>query len=98
MKTVSRRGQVIMIAAEEVLEELRKLGNPEQAEVVARYMKTSSLRFIGVKLPLIQKIVTRFTKGLAMEELVPLMDGLWKQTIFESRVAAIRVLERYAKR
>ena len=87
-----------MIAAEEVLEELRKLGNPEQAEVVARYMKTSSLRFIGVKLPLIQKTVTRFTKGLATEELVPLMDGLWKQTIFESRVAAIRVLERYAKK
>jgi 3-methyladenine DNA glycosylase AlkD len=87
-----------MAAAEEVFEELRKLGNPEQAEAVARYMKTSSLRFIGVKLPLIQKTVTRFTKGLATEELVPLMDGLWKQTIFESRVAAIRVLERYAKK
>ncbi|NOR38861.1 MAG: hypothetical protein GQ580_04660 [Candidatus Thorarchaeota archaeon] len=87
-----------MTAAEEVLEELRKLGNPEQAEAVARYLKTSSLRFIGVKLPLIQKTVTRFTKGLATEELVPLMDGLWKQTIFEPRVAAIRVLERYAKK
>ena len=87
-----------MTAAEDVSEELRKLGNPEQAEVVARYMKTSSLRFFGVKLPLIQKTVTRFTKGLATEELVPFMNGLWKQTIFESRVAAIRVLERYAKK
>jgi 3-methyladenine DNA glycosylase AlkD len=87
-----------MTATEEVLEELRKLGNPEQAEAVARYMKTSSLRFFGVKLPPIQKTVTRFTKGLATEELVPLMNGLWKQTIFESRVAAIRVLERYARR
>ncbi|MHA1484025.1 MAG: DNA alkylation repair protein [Candidatus Thorarchaeota archaeon] len=87
-----------MTAAEEVLEELRKLGNPEQAEVIARYMKTSSLKFIGVKLPLIQKTVTRFAKGLSTEELVPLMNGLWKQTIFELRVAAIRVLERYAKR
>ncbi|MGY5861603.1 MAG: DNA alkylation repair protein [Candidatus Thorarchaeota archaeon] len=87
-----------MTAAEEVVEELRKLGNPEQAEAVARYMKTSSLRFFGVKLPPIQKIVTRFTKGLAIGELVPLMKGLWKQTIFESRVAAIRVMERYTKR
>jgi len=87
-----------MTAAEEVLEELRKLGNPEQAEAVARYMKASSLVFFGVRLPLIQKTVTRFTKGLATEELVPFMNGLWKQTIFESRVAAIRVLEGYAKR
>ncbi len=87
-----------MTEAEDVLEELRKLGNPEKAEAVARYMKTSSLRFFGVKLPPIQKTVTRFTKGLATEELVPLMNALWKQTIFESRVAAIRVLERYAKR
>jgi 3-methyladenine DNA glycosylase AlkD len=87
-----------MTVAEEVLEELRKLGNPEQAEAVARYMKTSSLKFFGIRLPLIQKTVTRFAKGLATEELVPLMNGLWKQTIFESRVAAIRVLERYAKR
>ncbi|MCK4280096.1 MAG: DNA alkylation repair protein, partial [Candidatus Thorarchaeota archaeon] len=87
-----------MTAAEEILEELRKLGNPEQAETVARYMKTSSLKFFGVKLPPIQKTVTRFTKGLATEELMPLMNALWKQTIFESRVAAIRVLERYVKR
>jgi len=87
-----------MTAAEEVLDEFRKLGNPEQAEAVARYMKTSSLRFFGVKLPLIQKTVTRFTKGLTIEELVPVMNALWKQTIFESRVAAIRVLGRYAKR
>ena len=61
-------------------------------------MKTLSLKFFGIRLPLIQKTVTRFAKGLATEELVPLMNGLWKQTIFESRVAAIRVLERYAKR
>ncbi len=87
-----------MTAAEEVLEELSKLGNPEQAEAVARYMKTSSLEFIGVKIPLIQKTVTKFTKGLSTEQLVTLMEELWKQTIFESRVAAIRVLERYAKR
>ncbi len=87
-----------MTVAEEGLEELRKLGNPEQAEAVARYMKTLSLKFFGIRLPLIQKTVTRFAKGLATEELVPLMNGLWKQTIFESRVAAIRVLERYAKR
>jgi 3-methyladenine DNA glycosylase AlkD len=87
-----------MTAAEEILDELRNLANPEQAEAVARYMKTSSLEFFGVRLPPIQKIVTRFTKGFATEELVPLMNDLWKQTIFESRVAAIRVLERYAKR
>ena len=67
-------------------------------EKIAGYLKTSSLDFIGVELPDIHKIVKQNIKGLKIDELPVVMEGLWKIRTFETRLAAIDVLKVYAKK
>ena len=74
------------------------MSNSDRKEKIAGYLKTSSLEFIGVKLPDIHKIVKRNINGLKVEELPIIMEGLWKIKIFETRLAAIDVLNVYAKK
>ncbi|MBY8998082.1 MAG: DNA alkylation repair protein [Candidatus Thorarchaeota archaeon] len=66
-------------------------------EKIAGYLKTSSLDFIGVELPDIHRIVKQNIKGLAIDELPEVMEGLWKIRTFETRLAAIDVLKVFAK-
>ena len=51
-----------------LLEALKQESNEAQAEVIAGYLKTTSLSFIGVKLPIINKITKKHMKGLSLEE------------------------------
>jgi 3-methyladenine DNA glycosylase AlkD len=81
-----------------IFEELKKMGDSYRREKIAGYLKTSSLDFIGVELPDIHRIVNQSIKGLKIEELPTVMDGLWKIRTFETRLAAIDVLKEYAKK
>ncbi len=67
-------------------------------EKIAGYLKTSSLDFIGVELPAIHKIVKQNIKGLKIDELPVVMEGLWNIRTFETRLAAIDILKVYAKK
>ncbi|MFW9833591.1 MAG: DNA alkylation repair protein [Candidatus Thorarchaeota archaeon] len=79
-----------------IVNELRDSSNNERKQKISEYLKTSSLDFIGVKLPDIHKIVKRNIKGLSIDELPEIMNGLWKIKTFETRIAAIDVLKVYA--
>jgi 3-methyladenine DNA glycosylase AlkD len=83
--------------AKVLLDELRTYANPERAEVSTRYMKTSQLKFWGCALPDIRRTAKKYAKGITMENLQPLMDTLWKYQIFEPRMAAVQIMEIYAK-
>ncbi|MFW9908802.1 MAG: DNA alkylation repair protein [Candidatus Thorarchaeota archaeon] len=78
-----------------ILSDLRAVGDSEQAKIIAGYLKTSKLEFLGVKIPEIGKIVTRHIRGHTSEELLTLMRELWMEPIFESRRGAIDVLKKY---
>ncbi|MHA1770376.1 MAG: DNA alkylation repair protein [Candidatus Thorarchaeota archaeon] len=77
---------------------LQAMSNPVRKEKIAKYMKTSSLRFIGVELPTIHQIVRDHIKPLKTEELSKLMTGLWSVKTFEFRIAAIDVMKVYARK
>ena len=77
---------------------LKKESNSERKEKIASYLKTSSLNFIGVELPVIHQIVKTFTKGLDTSKMPALMGELWKIDTFETRLAAIDVMKVYAKK
>ncbi|TFG96258.1 DNA alkylation repair protein [Candidatus Thorarchaeota archaeon] len=72
--------------------------DPYRKEKIAGYLKTSSLKFIGVELPDIHKIVTRNIKGVNLDDMPELMDELWKIETFETRLAAIDIMKEYGKK
>ncbi|MFW9961887.1 MAG: DNA alkylation repair protein [Candidatus Thorarchaeota archaeon] len=72
--------------------------NPERKEKIAGYLKTSTLKFIGVELPDIHRIVKSNTKGINLDDKIPLMTELWKMDFFETRLAAIDVFKEYAQK
>jgi 3-methyladenine DNA glycosylase AlkD len=82
----------------QIYEELNGMSDSYRKEKIAGYLKTSSLDFIGVELPDIHKIVKQNIKGLKIDELPVVMEGLWKIRTFETRLAAIDVLKVYAKK
>jgi 3-methyladenine DNA glycosylase AlkD len=82
---------------EVILDELKIYKNPERAEISIRYMKTSQLKFWGCALPEIRSTAKKHVKGAALEDLLPLMDSLWKFNIFEPRMAAVQIMEIYCK-
>jgi len=81
-----------------IFDALNKMSDIERKEKIAGYLKTSSLDFIGVELPDIHRTVTQNIKGLKVDELPLVMEGLWKIKTFETRLAAIDVLKDYAKK
>jgi len=86
------------IVVDRIFQDLKKMSDSNRREKIAGYLKTSSLEFIGVELPDIHKIVKQAIKGLRIEELPAVMDGLWKIKTFESRLAGIDVLKVYAQK
>ncbi len=81
-----------------IFEELKKVSDDYRKEKIAGYLKTSSLDFIGVELPDIHKIVKQNIKGLTIDEMPEIMEGLWRIRTFETRLAAIDILKVYAKK
>ncbi len=81
-----------------ISEELQSMSDSYRKEKIAGYLKTSSLDFVGVELPNIHRIVKQNIKGLEIDELPDVMEGLWKIRTFETRLAAIDVLKVFAKK
>ncbi len=84
--------------SKQIHSELKAISSAERKEKIAGYLKTSTLDFIGVELPIIHRIVKTSIRGLAIEELPYLIAELWKIEIFETRLAAIDVLKKFAKK
>ena len=84
--------------AKNILDDLKKSGDLEQAMIVEGYLKTSSLKFIGVKLPEIAKITKKHILKTPVEDLIPIMEALWQNNIYEARRAAIDVMKVYTKK
>ena len=78
--------------------DLRALGTPERAENEARYLK-SDLEHIGVKVPLIRKVVRARLSELAPDRpaLLALVEALWARPVHELRFAAVVALARSKK-
>lgn len=68
----------------------------EKAVHVAKYLKTSDLRFLGIQIPQIRKTSRRHIRGLAVEKLPQIIDLLWKEEVFDFRLAAIEIMEEYS--
>ena len=73
---------------------LREIGSPERAEGEKRYLK-SDLEFIGVTLGQIRGVVRDVAGPLGHDELVTVATELWARPIFDRRLAAVMLLERF---
>lgn len=82
--------------ARRIMDELERRGNPEKASMVARYMKTSSHRFLGVDVTEVRAIAKRQIRDLETDTLLPLMKRLWSQKVFDFRIAAIQSMQRFS--
>jgi 3-methyladenine DNA glycosylase AlkD len=79
-----------------LMEDLRSRMDKEKGRMVASYMKTSSLRFLGVSVTEARKITRSYIKGLAVDELPMLIEQLWKEPVFDFKLASIEALEKYS--
>ena len=74
---------------------LRAAGSPERAEQERRYLK-SELEHYGTSVPAMRKVV-KTTLGrhpdLAHDDVLPLVEELWRRPVHERRMAAVEVLE-----
>ena len=73
------------------LAELRAAGSPEDALAMAAYHKTPR-EYLGVKVPVITDMATRWRAGLDVAGRVALAEALWRTDIHEARVAAAKLL------
>jgi 3-methyladenine DNA glycosylase AlkD len=88
------------VAARAVTEALRELGTPERAAGSKEYLK-SDLEFFGVTVPDMRRVVTSALRGY------PGLDGaavlawalaLWREPVFERRLAAVELLQQAVRR
>jgi len=78
-----------------VTEALRPLGTPERAAGSKEYLK-SELEFFGVTVPEMRRVVTsarRASPGLDRSAVVAWAVALWREPVFERRLAAVELLQ-----
>ncbi|MFX1416124.1 MAG: DNA alkylation repair protein [Promethearchaeota archaeon] len=68
----------------------------EKALHVARYLKTSELRFLGIQIPLIRRTTRRHIRDARLQMLPQIVELLWKEEVFDFRFAAIEIMEKYS--
>ncbi|MHA2263418.1 MAG: DNA alkylation repair protein, partial [Candidatus Thorarchaeota archaeon] len=85
---------MMMDTAAAIIDDLDSRADPEKGKMVAGYMKTSNLEFLGVSVVENRKITRRHLRGVETDYLVPLMKNLWKKEVFDYRMAAIETMER----
>ena len=78
--------------AEELLNRLRDLGNPVDAEAVARYHKVDR-PYLGVRVPQITQLARVYWQTEGESELIGTCEQLWKTNIAEARVLVGKLLE-----
>jgi 3-methyladenine DNA glycosylase AlkD len=73
---------------------LAELGSAERAEGQKRYLH-SDLTHFGLRVPLLRQTTRQFLQEqrLALPERVELVEELWRQPVFDLRLAAVQVLE-----
>ena len=81
--------------AEVIIDDLNQQEDLEKGVMVAGYMKTSDHKFMGVLVPDIRKTAKKHTRKVSVEQLVPIMKELWTERVFEYRLAAIQIMEKY---
>jgi 3-methyladenine DNA glycosylase AlkD len=84
------------VVADDLKRALLGQEDAEKAVHVARYMKTSDLRFLGILIPQIRRTARRHIQGLDVEELPRIVELLWKDEVFDFRLAAIEIMEKYS--
>ena len=83
--------------AAELEAELQRHRNPVRARAEKAYLK-SDLDFIGVPLPAMRQMIRALQKqrpALDRVRLVRLVETLWQRRVFETRMVAVLVLERF---
>jgi 3-methyladenine DNA glycosylase AlkD len=77
---------------------LRSVATPERAGAEKRYLK-SDLEFLGATVWQIRAAVRDLSAGQAIDHggLVELVDELWSEPVHERRMAAVVVLDRFAR-
>ena len=80
-----------MIAPEAALAALRAEADPVRAVQEAAYLK-SPREVLGLRVPRITELATAWREGMTVEERVALADALWRMDIYETRVAAAKLL------
>ncbi len=80
----------------DLMQDLKEQANPTKAKHVAKYMKTSRLRFLGIQIPQIRKTARTHIRSLPIEDLPEVMDLLWRESTFDFRLAAIEIMEKYS--
>ena len=84
--------------AKHLVDTLRSQRNLGNAEIVKGYLKTSSLGFYGIKLPIIRKLAKEHSGAVALEDSASFLDDLWKVRVFDARRAAAEGLLQFIKR
>ncbi len=82
--------------AAELEQVLRQLGTPERAASAKAYLK-SDLEFAGVPVPAMRSAVAAWCRGcggLTSGRLTAMTRALWDSSLYESRQAAVILLER----
>ena len=85
-------------AARSIEEQLRAQGTAERAAGSKRYLK-SDLDFIGVPVPAVRTAIAHWSRAhgeVSRQEAIALADELWNTSIFERKLAAVVLLERFA--
>ncbi|MHA1960020.1 MAG: DNA alkylation repair protein [Candidatus Thorarchaeota archaeon] len=88
---------MMMDTAAAIIDDLDSRADPEKGKMVAGYMKTSNLEFLGVSVVENRKITRRHLRGVETDYLVPLMKKLWTNEVFDYRMAAIETMEKYTR-
>ena len=70
---------------------LEVLADPETAAEMAAYHKAPR-RYLGIRVPEITELATRWRDGMNTESRAVLADALWQRDIHEARVAAAKLL------
>ena len=85
-------------AARSIEEQLRAQGTPERAAGSRRYLK-SDLDFVGVPVPAVRAAIAGWSRAqgdVSRQDAIALAGALWETSIFERKLAAVVVLERFA--
>ncbi|MFW9965561.1 MAG: DNA alkylation repair protein [Candidatus Thorarchaeota archaeon] len=79
-----------------LMDDLRSRMDSEKGRMVASYMKTSCLQFLGVSVTEARNVTRSHIKGLEVNELPLLIELLWIHPVFDFKLAAIESLEKYS--
>lgn len=82
--------------ASSIMGDLESHGDSEKAKMVAQYMKTSKLIFLGVSVTQARRITRKHIKGISLDVMVSLMEILWVKPVFDFKLAAIEIMESYS--